>query len=422
MKSTPCILIILAILGSSIIRAQDGHSLETMSSPSLPAFAIIDKSTEEVSRPTDFRAVTTTLQNAVGTNGFVGDIGIEFNPFWMKRRQALEYNSYFAETDFGPSLLKQMAKNTANSFAISIATAAYSPDNTDIEGKKLGLGLRFQPIRGHATDSLRNLNETLALVETLHFLSADPILESQIRDKTLTLEQKKELVLSACISLIDADTQMSKEQKSIAKESLQAMLNDAQSSDMILKGLNEFNNKIKKTLGKDLYERFDKSFQERVGLIVEISAATFVDFPTNSFELSYGRKTAGWITLDYRTENTTFDFIALGRLIFNHETNRQNQDLGFRFNINLEGLSIGTEAIMRSEEFRYETLDIDGNEIIALESSSSWRYDINFQYKLNEEITLSGVFGKDWVGEITGNANLLAQIGVNLSFGKRKFI
>ncbi|GEM_PF-3324335 len=396
---------------SVMLFSQQEIALDDLVSPSLPAFSIIGKSTEEVSRPTDLRAVSTTIQNAVGGQGFIGDMGVEFNPFWMKKRRKATFDDYYNQREDQKFLEERMWKNIGNTSSFSIATTSYFSEPDSIESKKLGLGYRCQILTGKASDKCKELKAKLAQADVYSTLMG----EKFITNDNLTIKARRDSIFILVESLVELDEDILPSDKQPFLKFFRVKLEECESAA----DLTALIRNPPVVYSEESIRELAEAQLERVGLIVELAGAGYIDFPGNQFELSYGRKAGAWLTVDYRTDNGSFDFILTARIINNYELVQTDNDFGFRINMNFEGFYLAAESIYRSGERRYNTLDFTGNPIIAVEDNSSWRYDLNFQYKLSSDITLSGVFGKDWNGTTTAEGSLLAQLGINLSFGKR---
>ncbi len=388
--------------------AQEGGAsaeIDKLVSPSYPAFSIIGKSSEEVSRITEPKALATTLQNSIGDNGFITDIALEFNPFWINDT-TITVNDYYGEFAEGEEKAVFQNLKRTSSFSIATARETTSINGIDIEGSNLGLGFRTQPIVGKLDETpllkwkdFENFRQIVLDRNMVRLVST-----AQPEDvETLKIKLIQEIKL-----IFPLDVQELEDTKKLLKEIQQA------------KSVEEIQQKF------ELYkyaERVDLlqeiAAESRYGFIVELAVATHISFPSNEFDLSYGRKTGIWITLDYRTKSGDLDFIIAPRLLFDHQNEKLNSDLGAKLVWNGKQFYLAGEIIYRYHQRRFDTFDLNNEPIQAIESSSTVRYTLNFQYKISDMLSFVGVFGKNWEDEFTGKDELISQIGIQVGLGKR---
>jgi len=112
MRSTVLFIIILFSYGKLL--ASDSESkpdpirldIESLQSPSIPAFGILDLNPSSISRPLSPKEFRLSILSSVAesSSAVPGNIAIEFNPYWWKSREDVSFKELFFEPSISLSI------------------------------------------------------------------------------------------------------------------------------------------------------------------------------------------------------------------------------------------------------------------------------------------------------------------------------
>ncbi len=354
------LLIIIVVFSCTNIYTQKEGSLtiENIETPNSPAFMLLDKAPSSIERPNSTKAFALSLINSLENNTELPkNYAVEFTPFWFfknKEMTALKYLGY--DKNYNQNYF-----NGLKMFSISMAFINTPDSITNQEISNISIGIRANIISiRHKEDSKFVKKEYDKAVKNLKAINEGmPILDLEAEDQQ---KAKKEY-----------------------DQKLQEYLNALDNIDSISK-LSEIQN-------KRLLFALD-------GAIAYNSFFTENDFSSNRF----GRFGA-WLTANYsykNNENTYLNIYATGRYlrdgtaIVNDEYIRQDfYDVGGKLEFEYKKLSL-------SYEYLYRIAD----------SEDTYRSNGVLKYKINDKISLTGSFGKNF-GD---NDNLISLLGINWGF------
>ncbi len=155
---------------------------------------------------------------------------------------------------------------------------------------------------------------------------------------------------------------------------------------------------------KKLAQQFQKEIK-RVGLVVETGAATTTQYNLNNWNNGNMLKRGLWGTISYTTEDASVDFIGIIRNIEDNVLKQSNNDLGLRIVYHLgEEWGLSAEYLSRT----YNAINTN-------------RYVAIIDYKINDNMYLTGSIGKDFDNSAinpVNTQNIVAAFGLNWGFGE----
>jgi hypothetical protein len=145
---------------------------------------------------------------------------------------------------------------------------------------------------------------------------------------------------------------------------------------------------------------------ERLGWTVEAAAAGLMDFSGNLANNGKVARAGIWITSGYRLSKPRADLLTVVRLTRDERfTSRQDYlDLGGRIVLDKEDLSISGEYVWRS-------INASGS------SRQSYQLAAVAEYRLANEVYLTGSLGRGVEDNGPGSSKLIAQLGIDFGLG-----
>lgn len=417
MKTSSFIAIILFFVGSIhsfLVYSQDESSeeltLDNLRPPTSPAFSILNLGTESVTRPTTPSGLATTLLSGFNGTALAPNLALEVAPYWLKPRRTLSFEEYYGIGD-------QKPMSIWSTVSFSLATTKLGEGKDTLDGTRLGWGARGQIKRGKIPDRIMHYIDTIDTYDAL-FAAV------RLARGATSLEDLKTKTLVLAHQLIDSNPAYAADSKTRMKNASAIALENAMESIDSM-GVDETKENLQKFfLDKEKYalaiQDLDKN---RVGFIWEVSLAGVQYFPDNSVDNSAFQKLGLWSTITYRFEDK--DIAETGKneasfllrfALADSDSITTNVDLGIGYHrIPSKDFNYGLEVLLRYYETRYDTQDQLGNDIRAVKEDFTWRLLLNLEYKLSDQIVLSGGIGKDFDGPFKTTGNLLALLGLNFS-------
>ncbi len=354
--------IVLLLLGTAPLAAQapPAVTLDDLKTPPSPAFVLMGIAPTSVERPTTPRALGLALLDSVeGNNGnsaLPQDLAVELAPYWLSPRPDLTFDQYDR-----PGFWQGLRQ----SLSVSLATkgddgTAATTSSTAPTGTLLGAGARASWMLGKRSQLANDVLAAYRAKVTKMLIDAGPPQPGQPASAGLPADYQDQL--------------------------------------------RPFATSIVESLKQGRW-------------IVEMAAATTERFPGNDTSHSEVEKTAAWITPSYRFLRSTFDpktgkltqvptvdFIAVGRYIHDR-TATDDRD----------GIDVGGRLLWESTFFSLSAEYVQRFNI----AEPTHRLTGMVEYKISDNLYLSGTFGKDFDDPTTEQGNLQALLGLNLNLGAK---
>ncbi len=424
------ILLLMIVLSSPAGMAQE--KLNPLKAPTSPASSILDLQPKTVLEPKSYRALETALySNFLNSNAeavIPTDFALEFTPYWTKNH-SLSLEEYL----YPKNAWDQLVRNS--SFSLASTQNFILGDSTKSNGLAFGYRTTFHIsnqkdrdlISNYRTELKTNQRISNLIVGPSELLAASP----NVSNKTDFLDQIKATVTKAIYELGGYKTIED------ATAVVDKIYEDASLLGELDKNdpgpfLDSFYGVIDKNLHADsLFNKFKDYIRNRQGLSIDVAFASFLNFPTNSFEFSYLPKSAVWVTPTYKfTEK--LDFIKILGVLryewylseyykryFPEATIYENNfDYGLSVASEFKRFSIQFELVGRSSNTTIPAgTDGQGNELFRKEKNSDVQYMGTFNYNLTDQIVLTYTLGSRFEPFIDPTETLISLLSLNFGFG-----
>jgi len=415
------------VLMSGLSRSQQSNlTLEHLRTPSMPSATIIGAQMEDVSRPASLReleaSVFTSVYDPAQGLRFPENYAVEFNPFMLGPRENFDYREY---------LKNEADLNAWRNLCISVATTTGIPVTDSISVHGLGIGARTVIFNGTPPKDVETAymeaveqNSALLLLRS----SVSTLLSSFEANDSSTIEDIQEFVAEELGKMKEFEN--APRYIALFRKVFASIKRDTTFERLEESFLDLFTEKTEGVALAELREKLSQVKLDRFGFRWEVDAALALSFPDGDFNDCIAPRHAVWTNISYKSEDLdAVQFIALARLIWNNsDFYRRYQrtdesycpgiffDLGVSLNYEYKRLSMKAEFVFRriAEE---EMLVFDGREWFSSTTSSTSKYLLNLNYNATDDINISYSLGKDYENGLTGRANLLTGLSINLGFG-----
>lgn len=377
----PAILLLL-LLSNSFASFGQNLELKDLNVPNSPAFTILDFSPKVIDKPGTAKTFTASIVNLINQgSGIPKNFALEVAPYWLFRNNLTVYK--YLGVDPATSKQNNIFSNARN---ISLSVGSVYKDSTKslpFSANYLAIGIRVNPIR---------------------------ILRSKVPEQTVTTV------------------------KAIAQQLTN--VNSAASTTCLTKfeaGSADFAKCFEKEVGEALKKDVDLAkLEKRLENILAIKPSFQLDvafagsrtFKDNSIDNNHHHRSGVWTTMELNfpltdtkdiekiIENKNYLSIY-GKARYIQEDSTTNYksftrhkllDFGGRFEFELDRFSISFESLHRINQTDKK---LNTNRNVGI-----------IQYKLRDDLYLTGSFGKNF-GSVN---NIVALFGLNWGFGKQSLI
>lgn len=383
-----CIITITAILLLHTVYGQQ----QGLTLPGSPAFSIVNFEPSAVMRPSNVKSLSTDILNAFDKNGqLVMNTGIEAAPYWLTSHSNLTLQQYLK-----PNLIHTIKQ----SLSLSAATVKDSATGYN----KLGVGFRFKLYNGEpVTDA-----NTIANLKSLKTQTTIAAILNGFA-KTALFENKQKAMEAVEAALL---------KKLIAAHIVQQLILTAHSIendfDDTPAGISEFLNQlnIRWINGlKQLQEAVTTQLYQRKGLIVELAGAgSFNTSKNNGLE-----KTGIWLNMSYFVSADDLFTCTIRQLYTKSDTTFSALDAALSFSKKSNKFTLAVEAALRKYRSDIPDFNLANVPIIRTEKKTTYRFAIQSSFVLNEQISLSLSFGKDFDTPFIQKKGFFSLLGFNYS-------
>ncbi|MBW0178312.1 hypothetical protein [Sediminibacterium sp.] len=430
------LFILICLISLNVYSQTDTVKLDNFRLPTTPAASVLNLGSTSITRPTTPQGVGTSLISGLGGSTFNPNISLEFSPYWLKSRPDIDFFTYYnISRNYTDIPAPDVWNNMMKTLALSVATSKLSDQRDTLSGTRLAIGLRTQLFSGKIPEQLRRSVRMLTQkIDVSDYVEKGirEILEEEAENNEATVLEKlqnKQINETAIIELVKKaigeyvdlrrDTSGNQLLKSAAYTLIDDHWTDAQKNNITLvTALKRLRAAVlDKSIEALALQKIKSENKDKVGFIWELALAGVQYFPDNQFGRSLYQKTGIWSTMSYRSPDQQSEFSGLVRYSFSkNDSVSSHFDVGISANrIVDKGFNYGLEVIYRSFDYRYPTKDINGNNIQAIRSGSTYRIALNMEYKISEVLSLNASFGKDYNAPFVVKSNLLAVIGANIS-------
>ncbi len=390
MKKVILSLLFLPWLSAHGQNNSDTTSFLDLTPPASPAFNLLDVSPVTVDRPATVRALAVNIANAIGngSNGFPKNFALQVAPYWLfshPNMNIYKYNGLVMNRNAAPSERLQFKQNIFYGLRnLSISAASVNKDsaqsNTTAATNFIAFSVKANVINVRRRRVLEAMNTSIQNINSMFTSSlgtADSICQVQFDPATQVRQ------FSDCIA------------NTVFRDSV--IINTKRG-------------------------QYDSLLLIRPLFTLDVALATSLAFANNNFNDNHLYRTGGWITacfskpLDKNSENSLsalyntknyLNLYGLFRVLTEDNTTdfktfktQTNIDFGGRLEFELNNVAISFESVYRA--------------VVNDKSMSTARNVAIVQYKLSDNVFITGTFGKNFGDQ----NNLISFLGLNWGFGK----
>lgn len=402
-------LVIALLLAYAVGGFAQNLEINELTTPSTPAFTILELSPTDISRPTHTKPFLMSLANGLNGKSIASDISIETTPYWWAPRPGLTYQEYYG-LDTSEVSFNKFIERIARSAAFSIATSDASPNVDSVNSRNLAAGIRFQVLPGQPSRIFKEAYGTSLLnkttLRTVFFDLKFKVDRGRIQsmDSLLAQVEKSVQTTIATNSAYDhlSTDQIDAVQKSVEgliKTQIRTVLGAAFEKEQVMAFLEEQRAHISDKVNEQIVEMDNMS---RVGWLWEFAGAVSFLAPTNQIDYVLGREWAAWTTLTYRFDaeegsSHVNDFNLMARVSGGfYDTVSYNTDMGLSWAMIGDNHSLTLEGIFRNFKSYKEILATDGQMYRVQENHNTWRFALAYQFKFSDFFNVSLTAGKDY--------------------------
>lgn len=374
-----------------------GLSGQDLRIPNTPAFSILDYEPASVMRPTSTKKLSTDLLNSFDQDGnLIMNMGLEVTPYWLKSRPKLTREQYLHPDTFQTIL---------QTLSLSAATVKDTVNGNN----NLGLGLRFEIVKGALDNQFKVLENEMLQLETINSM----IVAAQTDDSFDTNDK----AVDAIIGWLKENTNPKIDPVKITdiqQRATDLKKNTSLSVPAFCEALALSYQEERKELANRIIEMENK----RIGFSLEAAAASKFINTTGSRSF---QKAGFWINANYYiTERDAWT--ATARLMTSRgDTTSVNSDLGFSY-IRLEkDFNISVESMVRWYRTEIPDFNMSGDKIIRLEKNFTYRIAAQFSYTVAKDISLNLSIGKEFDDPVLAKTAFFSILGINYSIFNRQF-
>lgn len=427
---------LLLLLCFSGFAQKEQSALESLKAPSMPASSIIGIQANEVNRPKSLKSIETALlnnfsedQNFVLPNSFA----IELNPFMLGERKNFDYNTY---------LDNNIGQNMWRNFSISLSSTTNYFINDSTSANAMGLGFRTIILNGHANPEIERkfIIAKDANQESLKIKGFTPYLIQHYITDSISINVLMDTVLPQLKPLVNSEESLAYQ---AAIESFKSIPENTPKDSVAVLFLKNY----KKFHSTEVFNNFTALVKNvkmnRYGWRMEVDLAYALSFPDNNFNYSVAPRWGAWTNISYKPlvkkkeelggvmkdksgnilmRPSNFEFIGLVRWMQNNQEFFQSFnpedsafkagnfiDIGGRIVWEKKKIAVELEAVYR---IKNTTSNVD------IINNNSYKYLINLNYNITQNIVISYYLGKDFDQVYSGN--LISGLSLNLGFGDIK--
>jgi hypothetical protein len=375
-----------------------------------PALTLLGASAASVTRPNTPRDLIASLVSGAGSEGIVPDgFALETAPFWLKRHRALTLDDYHKA-----SLPRQILQTAAFSVATSRRRSRVESDGYDSEA---AFAVRTLLANGRPSAALLAASMELRKAQQEYIeayrqweIAAPRAVRVAARKRQLAQVEDLLSSLTTRVLVTPAPSLRDSTLLTLARrDSLRALVYSGEEAAADTAELNRRMERIEAGMAT-LAERFAAAEIEPDGFILEIAGGVRAKFPDGRWADERVDGYAAWVTPMYRIGSRNLELIGVARLITSLDEYGGHgvADFGARAGLAIGKGSFSAEHVWRSLHGSVE----DGP---PLESRSSTRWAVLFDYPLSSKLWVAASFGSDYRRE--GDRPVIATIGINLGVG-----
>ena len=358
------------VLGFTVLsQAQD------IQVPGTPAFSILGWEPSAVMRPNSTKKLTSDLSSAFDSDGNLkANLGMEVMPYWLKSRPELTREAYLNPTTGLQTVLQ----------TLSLSAAAVKDSVTGLDN--LGVGLRFQLVKGKLPDAFYKPEAALLEMETA-MAEILQIRAMAAADDLSTLQQAIDTLQAA----LDSNTGISKETTGEVMQKANE-IRGSYDDGTIVGFCQALNAHFSSALDEVVAEGIRLS-NKRTGFSLEVAAAG--KFITTTGNQAF-QKAGLWVNANnYFTDSDAWTITARFMTTTN-DTISNNFDAGLGYIKEGKHFNVSVEGLLRWYSTEIPDFNLAGDPITRLEKDLTYRLAAQISYTITENVSLNMSVGKEF--------------------------
>lgn len=432
------LLLVLAGLAFLPCVAQSDPKISSLKAPAAPASYMLGIQPSAISKPKSWQALETAIYSNFldSTNNLLipDNFALEFSPLWAATKPSVKLEDFLKPT---------MQQTLLQNLSLSLSSTKSFLVNDSVKSNALGFGARTMLWQGTKNEKelvmlkYKKLMKGMTLSTKIFAISTDDALKN-LKDPDEYIQQFIQLLTvrkSNVFNSIRADFFEEKDKTNI--DSVMSALKLFLTSKAEGKNLKEFESSIDDYLD-EFFEvdvtsvDIEKYTADRKGFKLEFATAMALNYPTNNTSVAYGSKFSMWITPSFQPMDEKFKWLEfLGVFRYNYynadfykrfdsqkEYFSSSLDYGAKILVKWKKISLDVEAVWRSSNvILSQTKDVNGNTYTLSKQKNDNQCIATLSYKIDDSITLTYHFGKQFQPVINYKGNLISVINLNFGFG-----
>ncbi|QXP60736.1 hypothetical protein [Olleya sp. HaHaR_3_96] len=402
--------------------AQDNVSVNDFNfeSTTNPAFSLLGETSTEINTPDNLKALGLYLSNGFSNT----NIAVEVNPYWLidfeVDRSYQNYRGLKTNVKGKTYIDPFIGLKTNSSFSIGYIDKQFS--GFEVEKKTLAIGYRTTILQFYNTNRLDKIQDVIQQIDNGVQRPLNKLFEEFLAGENINFPGS-----GSCIAL-ETDLELKAKYEGLAQDFLDRILDEQAADDpdaLAIRGVNILSgiDRLKITKGEVVSSYFEdrceniKNFVTNPKIIKPVfrldgALGYSVLFKENEVSAATANRFGAWLTADVAVQfnsQSYLHFYGIGKYVddgFNIDSaglysNRHFWDYGGKVELELKKLKFSYEYLMRS---------IDSDQLRSVG---------NITYQVNNNISVTGGFGKDFPSD----NNLVTILGINwgLDLGEVSF-
>ncbi|NUO02832.1 MAG: hypothetical protein HUU01_19670 [Saprospiraceae bacterium] len=357
----------------------DRIDFDLLTAPATPAATLLGFAPSEIDKPRDVAEfMASVVSQTDGFSNLPANYAIEFAPAWLFGKEKISFESFQNN---------KLANCIWQSLVISAAVRRReASEANDLPLTQVSAGIKVSLSRGHFPRATLDLIDSTR--ESLSFIHRN--IESYLADDLV----------------------------------YQAMIDSAFESQSWLDTLNVYRNRKFKDFKSAELAKLESKIKRlrfnRIGFKLDLTAGIVQDYANNSYNQRSISKLGIWLTSGWEGENG-LSVLAMGRVLKSPDADYQDEN----GNIQVAGIlsyDAGVRLLWAPSDKPYS---LSGEALYRKVSSpkelpASWRYTVNFEYKLKSNLGLNFTYGRDFDDVVIKEGNVVALLSFITLLGTSK--
>lgn len=361
------------------VAQNDRIDFDLLTAPATPAATLLGFAPSEIDKPRDVAEfMASVVSQTDGFSNLPANYAIEFAPAWLFGKEKISFENFQNN---------KLASSIWQSLVISAAVRRReASESNDLPLTQVSAGIKVSLSRGHFPRTTLDLIDSTR--KNLNFIH-----------RNIALYLQDDLVYQAMIDSAFESQSWS--------DTLHVYRN-RKFKDFKLAELAELESKIKRL-------RFN-----RIGFKLDLTAGIVQDYANNSYNQRTISKLGIWLTTGWEGEKGV-SVLAMGRVLKSPDAAYQDET-GNMQTASILSYDAGIRLFWAPSDKPYS---LSGEALYRKVSTpkelpASWRYTVNFEYKLKSNLSLNFTYGRDFDDVVIKEGNVVALLSLITLLGTSK--